>query len=202
MSRRFPCPSWMLLISLASAAPAYALDWRNIYCLFGQIHKAAEPKPPAPKPPAPEAPQPRSLPSLATALAGNIGAVRPPRPALSPLAARPFANELPREALVTLLIKMGDQANSQAVAYHASGNKSIESQLYAEWRKQDRNADVSEYFQQLTPEQVAIAQAAFDGGMGEGIILIQSRYPERLTLDWVLQNFPPRNLPPAGARNR
>jgi hypothetical protein len=129
------------------------------------------------------------FPDLAAMMAEHQGIVRPPRNPLAPLPPRPDPDALPVEVLTTVLGRMGNEANWGAVSYGASGHRTVEDKVRAEWMKRDARADVNESLEQLTPAQRQIARAAFDGGMAE---IPPDRFPAVVTLEWVHENFPSR----------
>ncbi len=130
------------------------------------------------------------FPSLAGAMAEGLGIKRPTRPALDLLPALPDPNTLPRRVLGMILDKMASRQNWGDVAYAASNITTIEGKIRAQWMSEDAKADVREYFDQLSPRQREIAEAAFRGGLAETPMFRSA--PDVITLDWVQANYPPR----------
>jgi hypothetical protein len=129
------------------------------------------------------------FPDLASMMAKQEGIQRPPRIAPPRLPKLEDPNALPADVLSTLLGHMGRAGNWGAVAYGASGQRTIGERVRAEWAKQDARANLNQLFDQLTPAQVAIADAAFAGGLDE---MPSSVLPERATLDWLQTHYPRR----------
>jgi hypothetical protein len=119
-------------------------------------------------------------------LHGNFEAEykRPPRHPLKPLPPLPDPNSLTKEALATLLNKIGHAANYRRVAY-GSSNGNFEMQVRAEWAKQDHQADVNEYNEQLTEVQGRIARLCFEAGLNENRAFFEQGVPENITLEWI-----------------
>ena len=127
------------------------------------------------------------LPSLSAMLAESRGITRPPRVLPKPLQPIIDGPSLSFDAFMQVLYRVAQARNWSDVAYAASGRKSIESHLEAQWMKEDLALDVREYMAMLNPLQQKIIHEAFRRGAAEGQIMSP---PAEITLEWVLETFP------------
>lgn len=135
-------------------------------------------------------PKPMPFPSLANMMGESMGLKRPARTATAKLPPQPRADALTRGALATLMMRLANRQNWSDVAYGASGHRGLEDKVRAQWMSDDAKAEVNELFDQLTPEQRAIAEVAFAGGLAETPALRD--VPDPVTLSWVEANYPAR----------
>lgn len=93
-------------------------------------------------------------------------------------------------ALATVLFAMGNRQNWGDVSYAASNFRTIEQKVQAQWMFEDSKAIMRDYYDQMTPEQHAIAEAAFAGGLADTPVF--NVVPADVSLDWVKANYPSR----------